>query len=77
MPKHATPMIDELLGDSLIQAVMRADKVEPQGLRILLAGAAGRIAARRAPNDRRSNTHASARLRPAPLQDCCGSAFCC
>jgi hypothetical protein len=39
--------IDELLGDRLIQAVMRADRVDPLALRSLLGGAASRIAARR------------------------------
>ena len=36
------PTIDELLADSLIQAVMRADHVEPQALKSLLKRAAGR-----------------------------------
>jgi hypothetical protein len=39
--------IDDLLADSLIQTVMRADRVEPQALKTLLNGVAGRIAARR------------------------------
>jgi hypothetical protein len=41
------PTIDELLADSLIQTVMRADQVEPQALKALLNGAASRIAATR------------------------------
>jgi hypothetical protein len=45
MFKRHTPTVDELLGDSLVQAVMRADNVEPQALRTLLAVVAGRIAA--------------------------------
>jgi hypothetical protein len=41
--------IDGLLADPLIQKVMRADRVEPQALKVLLQGTAGRIAdARRA-----------------------------
>ena len=36
------PTIDDLLADSLIQAVMRADHVEPQALKSLLKRAAGR-----------------------------------
>lgn len=44
--RTATP-IDGLLADTLIQAMMRADKVEPEALRALLDGAAGRIAATR------------------------------
>jgi hypothetical protein len=38
------PTIDDLLGDPLIQKVMRADHVEPQALRILLTGTARRLA---------------------------------
>jgi hypothetical protein len=47
MSLHHGPTIDELLADSLIQTVMRADQVEPRALRALLNGAAGRIAAGR------------------------------
>jgi hypothetical protein len=81
------PTIDELLGDSLVQAVMRADNVEPQTLRILLADAAARVEQRQAnalltkpPIDRRPTSRAAnapARVRPAPLADPCGSALCC
>ncbi len=53
MFKRHTPTVDELLGDSLVQAVMRADDVEPQALRTLLEGAAGRIAAARGENEPR------------------------
>jgi hypothetical protein len=42
------PTLDDLLADPLIQTVMRADHVEPQALRALMSGAAGRIAAGRA-----------------------------
>ncbi len=44
MSLRHSPTIDELLGDSLVQAVMRADKVEPLALRTLLADAAYRLA---------------------------------
>src|SRR5271156_2537941 len=37
------PTIDDLLADSLIQTVMRADHVEPQALKTLLDGVASRI----------------------------------
>jgi hypothetical protein len=37
------PTIDDLLADSLIQTVMRADHVEPQALEALLYGVASRI----------------------------------
>ncbi len=47
MSLHHGPTIDELLEDSLIQTVMRADQVEPRALRALLNGAASRIAATR------------------------------
>jgi len=40
------PTIDDLLADSLIQTVMRADHVEPQALETLLYGVAGRIGGR-------------------------------
>ena len=53
MLKRHTPTVDELLGDSLVQAVMRADNVEPQALRTLLEVAAGRIAAARGESDLR------------------------
>jgi hypothetical protein len=36
--------IDDLLADALIKKVMRADRVEPQALKVLLQGAARRIA---------------------------------
>jgi hypothetical protein len=38
-----SPKIDDLLADSLIQAVMRADHVEPRELKTLLYRVAGRI----------------------------------
>jgi hypothetical protein len=47
MSLNQGPTIDDLLADSLIRTVMRADHVEPQALRALLGGAAGRLAARR------------------------------
>lgn len=40
------PTIDDLLADSLIQTVMRADHVEPQALETLLHGVASRIGGR-------------------------------
>jgi hypothetical protein len=91
-PRHA-PTIDELLADGLIQAVMRADQVDPGALRTLLGGVATRIAARRdsaaklagttfAPPRiewRRPSgrTDAPARARPAPIAGVCGPALCC
>jgi hypothetical protein len=47
MSLHRNSTIDELLADSLIQTVMRADQVEPQALKALLNGDASRIAATR------------------------------
>jgi len=92
MSLRHSPTIDELLGDSLVQAVMRADNIEPQALRTLLTDAGFRIAARHV--ERRSQSGLSAkppidgrpasrganapmRVRPAPLADPCGSALCC
>ncbi len=43
MPQRPHPTFDDLIGDSLIRAVMRADRVEPEALRTLLAGAAARL----------------------------------
>ena len=40
--------LDDLLADSLIQTVMRADRVEPEAVRALMDGAARRIAMGRA-----------------------------
>jgi hypothetical protein len=92
MSLRHSPTIDELLSDSLIQAVMRADKVEPQALRTLLDGVAGRIVAagwEREPRspvalasgpplERRTTARALARPRPAaPVAGPCGSAMCC
>ncbi len=92
MSLRHSPTIDELLGDSLVQAVMRADNVEPQALRTLLADAAFRVAAVRVeqrspsgllakpPIDGRPasrGANAPKRVQPAPLADPCGSALCC
>ena len=65
MFKRRTPTIDELLGDSLVQAVMRADDVEPQALRTLLDVVAGRIAAARGDGQPRP---ASALLANPPIE---------
>ncbi len=43
MSLNYRPTIDELLADSSIRTVMRADHVEPHALRSLLHGVAGRI----------------------------------
>ena len=91
MSLRHSPTIEELLGDSLVQAVMRADNVEPQALRTLLADTAFRLAAARveqrsasgllakSPIDRRAASRgatAPASLRPA-LASPCGSTLCC
>jgi hypothetical protein len=92
MSLRHNPTIDELLGDVLVQAVMRADNVEPQTLRTLLADAAVRVAADRLNQrpanglltkpslDRRATprgANAPARVRPASFADPSGSALCC
>ena len=46
MSLNHRPTIDDLLADSLVQTVMRADHVEPQALKTLLNGVANRIARR-------------------------------
>ena len=40
MSLRHSPTVDDLMADSLIQAVMRADRVEPQALKSLLNSAA-------------------------------------
>jgi hypothetical protein len=93
MSQRLSPTLDELLGDSLIQAVMRADNVEPQALRMLLAETAGRIEARREGEtklasvffsrpsiDRRATVRAlspPSRVRPAQAVGACASTLCC
>ena len=88
---HA-PTVDELLADGLVQAVMRADRVEPGELRTLLSGVAGRIARRRQ-GERKAlrffatprlewrpnaeGANALARALPAPLAEVCGAGRCC
>ena len=47
MSLRHSPTVDDLMADSLIQAVMRADRVEPQALKSLLNSAALRIGAGR------------------------------
>jgi hypothetical protein len=47
MSLRHSPTIDDLMADSMIQAVMRADHVEPQALKSLLNGAALRVGAGR------------------------------
>ena len=91
MTLRQDPTLEELLGDPLIQAAMRADHVDPAALRTLLGAAAGRVAASRArepartvaakpPIDWRATpwrAGAPARLPSQPLADACGAAFCC
>ena len=92
MSQRLSPTLDELLGDSLIQAVMRADHVEPQAVRALFAEPAGRIVRRgkgepkaasvffpRPSIDRRPSplTFAGPRAKPAQPLGPCGSAICC
>jgi hypothetical protein len=89
--RHATT-VDDLLSDSLVQMIMRADHVEPHQLNALLSGAAGRVdAARRergsprasaasenATGDRRNRLREpSARLAGRVSGGNCGSALCC
>jgi hypothetical protein len=88
MTLRQDPTLDELLGDPLILAAMRADRVDPRALRTLLGAAAGRLAAAQAreprpakpPIDWRATpwgAGAPARLPSQPLADACGAAFCC
>ena len=83
-----SPTIDELLGDALVQAVMRADKVEPQALRTVLTEAAKRLCANRVERERPSARayfanprmrapNGSARAGPQSVTRRSGSALCC
>lgn len=90
--RHA-PTVDELLADGLIQAVMRADRVDPRALKTMLGGVASRIVARREAAPKRfGSVFAVPRLTwrpnagdadgaplalPAPIADACGAAMCC
>ena len=47
MSIHSAPTIERLLADSLIQAVMRADGVDPGALKAMLTGVGARVAAGR------------------------------
>jgi hypothetical protein len=78
MSLRHNPTIDELLGDSLVQAVMRADKVEPQPLRTLLADTAIRVATARIEQRPANGLLAKlpARVCHPPFADPCGSALC-
>jgi hypothetical protein len=51
MTRGKGPTIDELLADSLINAIMRADHVEPDALRSLMNDASARVGARRKEGD--------------------------
>jgi hypothetical protein len=86
MTLRQDPTLEELLGDPLIQAALRADHVDPAALRTLFGAVAGRVAASRAlepartaaakpPADRRAAPWGAGAL-PLPLADACGAAFC-
>jgi len=77
MSKSARPTIDELLEDQLVQAVMRADRVEPGELRTMLVCAAGRIAATRPPEPEAQPRRLALSSRPRrPVAERCGAALC-
>ena len=77
MSLRDSPTIDELLGDALVQTVMRADNVEPQALRTLLANAAYRLATARV--ERRPGSASKFLPKPTidrrgvPRRDCAGA----
>ena len=92
MSLSIAPTVDELLADGLVQAVMRADRVEPAELRTLLAGVAGRIDRRRRTERKPLRFFATPRLEwrpsandanalprpfPAPVAETCGAGLCC
>jgi len=47
MSPYYAQTVDDLLADPLIQAVMRADRVEPDALKGMLTGVAARVGANR------------------------------
>jgi hypothetical protein len=61
MSLHKGPTIDDLLADSLIRVVMRADHVEPEALKALLNGA-------RPDRGRAPPAHSAARGSDVPRQ---------
>ena len=67
MTLRQDPTLDELLGDPLILAAMRADRVDPRALKTLLGAAADRVAAirARAAGGRRSRRSTGGRRRGA------------
>jgi hypothetical protein len=79
--------IDDLLADTLIQKVMRADRVEPQALKTLLHGTARRIAEARHAGSvhvgqdlgRRAGPRPLMLMRPSPRTtgEECGASLCC
>jgi hypothetical protein len=92
MSERVSPAIEELLEDSLVRAVMRADNVEPQALRTLLTDAALRVVVARIelkpgselltkpPIDRRTAPRAVSspqRVRPTSAAEPCWLALCC
>jgi hypothetical protein len=92
MSLNHVPTVDELLADGLVQALMRADHVEPAELRTLLGGVAGRIARQRRGDRKAMRFFATPRLewRPAAegenalprallssVAKACGAGLCC
>jgi len=92
MSLNFAPTVDELLADGLVQAVMRADRVEPAELRTLLDGVADRVARRRQ-NERKAlrffatprlewrpnadGANVLARAPSLPVAEACATGLCC
>jgi hypothetical protein len=67
------PQIDDLLADSLVQAVMRADHVEPIALRSLLDRVSGEISKAR---DRDLTRMGGAVFKPIDMSASCAATCC-
>jgi hypothetical protein len=67
------PRIDDLLADSMIQAMMRADRVEPDTLRSLMDRVSGRLSSTR---DQGLTKGLSAVFKPHDLGVSCAATGC-
>jgi hypothetical protein len=66
------PRLEDLLADSLVRAMMRADHVEPDALETLMHGVADRLATARIGEAKRSGSMGPLRV----SSRLCGSAAC-
>jgi hypothetical protein len=72
-PRPDDTRIDELLADSLVQAMMRADHVEPNALRSLMDSVSGRISTAR---DLDLTRDAGVVFKPTDMSASCAATCC-